>query len=278
MIGLLDCATMRMLDTSDVSSRSKPISKVVLHCTGGGIVDKALKACISAKPTRVQLNAACSKPEISKKLAEYSGRYYSAVNKVSTGAVLGYCGEIVQTADLSKRAWSAGISDIAIALYRRGIGEWSKWLRQPDGSYRRNAPAGFYDFWRQEYEIITGNSPADTASPLEFTGGNHGPDHIAVSIDLLTPPYQRRDLHPPAGPALDDVYPASSLYTFKQYAALKTVLAELAGKYKTFMPSRGTVLGHSFTSPLERVQSTTIDGVKTGYGFDPGPLNWELFL
>lgn len=277
MLGLLDCATKRIIDSSDVSTRTKPISKIVLHCTGGGIVDKAIKACIATKPTRVQLNAACSKPEISGKLAEYAGRYYAAVNKVSTGAVLGYCGEVIQTSDLSKRAWSAGISDTAIALYKRGFAEWSRWLRQADGSYRRNAPAGFYEFWRQEYEAITGNSPADTASPLEFTGGNHGPDHIAVSIDLLTPPYQHRNPHPPAGPLLD-VYPARSLYTHKQYEALKTVIAELASKHKTFIPSRGTVLSHSFTSPLERVQSVVIDGVKTGYGLDPGPLNWELFL
>lgn len=277
MVGLLTCATKHMLDTSDVSSRTQPIKEIVLHCTGGSLVDKAIKACIATKPTVVQLNAACMKPEISGKLAEYAGRYYSAVNKVSTGAVLGYCGEIIQTADMTKRAWSAGISDTAIALYKRGIAEWSRWQRQSDGSYHRNAPAGFYDFWRQEYEAITGRAPSDTASPLEFTGGNHGPDHIAFSVDLLTPPYQHRESLPYSGPALD-VYPTGALYTFKQHHALRAVIREVAEKNAFFKPSRETVLAHSFTSPLERVLSVSQDGSKVGYGFDPGPLNWELLL
>ena len=269
-------------DLRDFSPRNGEVSKVVLHCTGGRIVQLAMDHHFGTGLDTNKLNDLTCDPDKSLKVTEYSADFYHKVNSVSTGFVIGYCGERFQTLNEDVRAWSAGIGKAVISLYKKGFLMWSS-FRLVDGKLV-GAPNGFYDFWCKLYNEAHGrpsNAPIpNNASPLEFTGGDHGPDHIAISIDMVTPPYQRRDARGvrclgPTAPS----YENGSLYTNAQLDSVAGLLRELDSHYPKFERDRGHVLPHSLTSPIERVLGVNINGKTTGYGYDPGEtLNWQRLL
>lgn len=267
------------VDPQDSSQRTRDVDMVVLHCTGGGIVQKAIDKIIGPKPTSVQLNALVRQDELSHKVVSHAADFYRAVNGVSTHYVIGWRGEILQCLDEDRRAWSAGIDKNVVELYKKGHAEWSWWERDSNKRLFKTAPHGFYGFWDNMYRDMLGlpfDAPIPAkASPLTWTGGAHGPDGRAISIDMLSPPYQRPGRK---GPALDDCYYDGHLYTKAQFFTLRLLLADIAEAHKKFKMSRATVLPHSFTSPIERVLTVNTDGGKHGYGYDPGRLDWPAIL
>lgn len=271
-------------DPADSSARTEEVEEVTLHCTGGGIVDKALKKVLGSKTSITNLNALVINTKLSYEVVSVAADFYREVNKVSTTYVIGYCGELIQTLPESRRAWSAGISKEVLGLYKRGFKHWKNYI-MVNGVLRPAAPAGYYTFWEGQYAIIKGlrafESPPDTASPLELSGcHSSGPDQRSISIDLLTPPYQRSNgNYRCLGPDLPDVYgQMGSLYTFAQLKTLRKLLRELATVYPKFAVTRAKVLPHSLTSPIERSLCVSVDGKTLAYGFDPGALNWTFLL
>jgi len=257
------------------------ISRAVTHCTGGGIVQHSIEKLFGTRPSAKQLDSLLEDPLLSRRHTDYVARYYMAVNEVSTTFVIGCMGELFQTLDEKCRAWSAGISPAVWNTYAQGYRHWSKFTRT-GGHLRRNAKPGRYDFWLALLREITGDKPIDLAeaSPLSFFANMRNPDLIGVSIDLVTPPYQRRDERGvrcwgPAHPA----YEQNNLYTKAQYATANRLLKDLASAYPQLQLTRRHILPDSFCRPIERhLQVRTKDGTLVGYGYDPGALLWHKLL
>lgn len=270
------------VELTDRSPRLAPVSKVVLHCSGGGIVQDALDTIFGPQLSPQELHRITMDPGESFKVTEHVAHFYAQKNGVSTGFVAGWCGEVIQTMDENFRAWSAGIKANIVALYKKGYAHWSKF--RLDKGVLIAAPTGYYKFWEAMYNEARGLPPDHgvpaSASPLEFNGGDHGPDHVSISVDFVTPPYQRRDGRGIRclGPTSPN-YPAGALYTLAQVDSVARLVRNFSEYYPDMRKDRAHVMPHSFTSPIERTRCERVNGKLIGYGYDPGEaLDWRTLL
>lgn len=266
-------------DPQDFSTRAHPIEIVVGHCTGGGIVQQGLNAlCGNRPPSVARIHGILDNSGESMRVCRHAVDFYRKVNKVSTTFVIGWHGEIFQTLPEDCRAWSAGIRGDILELYKRGYAYWSKWALSSDGKLQANGDPSRYRFWEEEYKEIMGVFDPK-ASPLDLCGGTRGPDHVGISVDLLSPPYMQKDERGlrRLGPN-HPLYEAGYCYTLPQHARLRELL-ETFRHYPLFKRDRQHVLPHSFTSPLERsYYAQDNQGRWLGWGWDPGKINWGIVL
>lgn len=272
-------------DKADSSSRAAEISQVVLHTTGGGLVQKALDLMHPGK-TAAQLHNLLNDPGFSLRILRYAMEYYAAHNGVSTHFIIGYYGEIWQLCDENRRAWSAGIKPRVLQLYQAGYEKWRHFYKDSLGRLTRDTKPerqNRYQFWCEMFNEILGAPPAHpipaAASPLQFTEGPHGPDQISISIDFLAPVYQRHNEFGVRclGPA-HPLYDPGELYSNRQILSMNQLLNELATQYPAFKLDRRHVLPHSFTDPISRHLYVPTKNGSVGYGYDPGPLPWDRLL
>jgi len=272
-------------DPTDRSSRQgRPVSRVVCHTTGGGVVQKAINALWDGKVTAERL----ADPEQCELITKYAVNYYRKGNGVSTTYVLGWWGDMWQTLDEDVRAWSAGMSSTHISAYNRGFRYWNNYESILVGKKRKLIQArtmGLYQWWAEEYKAITGEMPRDNASPLEFFAGDPNPDLAGISIDFLAPPTMTRnsDQRRVLGPQRSDwkLWSGADLYTRYQYSAFNLLCRELCSEYPHMQMDRRHVLTHSVTDPLSRVQFQPNGFETVGYGYDPGEtwnLRWDWML
>ena len=159
-------ADRRITDPRDFSPRTIPLSYIVCHTTGSGVIGAAQKA--GKKSPRAIARFAC----------EF---YARGGNNVSTHLLVDWEGLVWQMLPLNVDGWHSGWDAQLKELYKTD--EWQKWSRPVNGTMGQHAPQGNYATWKSLFPGKT--SPAQLLPP-----GASSPNKGSISVDLLARPYK----------------------------------------------------------------------------------------
>ena len=143
------------------------MTAVVVHTTGGGIIDRALRK--GADPL------------------QHAAEYYARPDAYASHYLVGYGGEIISTVAEDRVAYHAGVGRAHLEVYRKGRAIWPRYVIEGGVLAMRDRPQPHYDDWLTRWP--------DRAGPHELVPPP-GVNTRTVGVDLLAPGY--REGHPDA--------------------------------------------------------------------------------
>lgn len=158
-------AERRVADPRDYSSRSIPLSYIVCHTTGSGVIAQAQAAGKTAPHD----------------IARFACEFYArGGNNVSTHLLVDWEGLVWQILPLNVDGWHSGWDAQQKTLYASDA--WQQWSHPVNGNMGKYAPVGDYATWKSLF-------PGKTSPAQLLPAGATSPNKGSISIDLLACPY-----------------------------------------------------------------------------------------
>lgn len=139
---------------TDLPRRTLPVRAVVVHTTGTGIVEQALRK---------------GRPPL-----DFAAAHYAKASSFASHYLIGYEGEVVGTVPEAVVAYHAGVPTAHRGLYALGRAVWPRYV----GGTDRGGPQTHYGDWLARWP--------DLLSPLDLVTGKVV-NGSTVGVDLLAP-------------------------------------------------------------------------------------------
>lgn len=190
---------------------------------------------------------------------------FLAVNSVSAHYLVTKTGELFQFVRDGGRAYHAGVDGNTRRLYKKGIATWSRYLKYFHWYNGYPADAVYLDgdlkpVWGKSEAAFVARADGQPWPEFAYFGARWPGANVPVNFDVDPDPNNFAIGIETLGVGAKTNDP--SVYPPAMYAALRTLVTDLSGKYGIPM-EKGRVVGHEDVNPIGR------------FGWDPAPgFDW----